>query len=418
MTIKELKNKKILILGFAREGQDTLQFLRTHFPNKVFGIADQKESLKNLPKKRIKLHLGKDYLKAIRQYDVVIKSPGIPLKIVKPWLKKSQRLTSETDIFFAECQGTIVGITGTKGKSTTASLIYAVLKGGGKRVKLVGNIGTPALQFLLKQTPGDIFIYELSSFQLEHLSKSPHIAVFLNLYPEHINHHGSFAAYKKAKANITLFQTSTDFLIYNSKDKEILKIAKKSKAQKIPFIRKPVSMNAPFLAATEPMVLVGKLFSIPDIKIQKAIKDFQPLSHRLERVGRFRGINFVNDSLATIPEATILALDALGNTVTTLIAGGFNRRVSVAKLTRRIEQSKIKTLILFPTTGETIFASLKKKPKNIFFVKSMKEAVQLAYLHTKTKKTCLLSPAASSFNLFYDYQDRGDQFKKFVRQYG
>ena len=418
MTIGELKQKKILILGFAREGRDTLRFLRKHFANKVFGIADQKESLKNLPKKGVKLHLGKDYLKAIKLYDVVVKSPGIPLRMVKHLLKESQRLTSETDIFFSECQGTIVGITGTKGKSTTASLVYAMLKRGGKRVKLVGNIGAPALQFLLKQTPEDIFVYELSSFQLEHLNKSPHIAVFLNLYPEHINHHSNFTAYKKAKANITLYQTSTDFLIFNAKDKEVAGIAKRSKAQKIPFIRKPVSMNAPFLAATEPAILVGKLLSIQDGKIQKAIRDFQPLSHRLEQVGRFKGINFVNDSLATIPEATILALDALGNNVATLIAGGFDRGVSVAKLARRIEQSKIKTLILFPTTGETIFKSLKKKPKNIFFVKSMKEAVRLAYLHTKTKKTCLLSPAASSFNLFHDYQDRGDQFKKFAQQHG
>jgi len=418
MTIKELKQKKILILGFAREGRDALRFLRKHFPNKVFGIADQKESLSNLPKKRVKLHLGIDYLKAMRQYDVILKSPGIPLRIVGPLLKKRQRLTSETDIFFSTCQGTIVGITGTKGKSTTASLIYSILKRGGKKVRLVGNIGTPALRFLSKQTSRDIFVYELSSFQLEHLHKSPHIAVFLNLYPEHINHHGNFAAYKKAKANITLYQSQADFLIYNKKDKEVLRIAKKSRAQKIPFMRKPVSKQAPFLAAKEPAVLVGKLFSIKDRKIQKAIKDFKPLLHRLERVGKFKGISFVNDSLATIPEATILALDALSNNVATLIAGGFDRGVSVTKLARRIEQSKITTLILFPTTGEAIFKSLKKKPKNVFFVKNMKEAVKLAYLHTKTEKTCLLAPAASSFNLFYDYQDRGNQFKRFVKQYG
>ncbi|MCH7828514.1 UDP-N-acetylmuramoyl-L-alanine--D-glutamate ligase [Patescibacteria group bacterium] len=418
MYISELKSKKLLILGFAREGRDTYKFLRKHFPNKVFGIADQKESLPNLPKKRVRLHLGRNYLKAMRQYDVVIKSPGIPLRIVKPLLKKEQHLTSETDIFFSECQGAIVGITGSKGKSTTASLICSMLKKGGKKAKLVGNIGTPALQFLSKQTPEDIFVYELSSFQLEHLNKSPHIAVFLNLYEEHLNHHGSFAAYKKAKANITLFQTSTDFLIYNAKDNEVSKIAKKSRAQKIPFAPETVSKNPSFIAPIEPALLVGKLFGITPSAMKEAIKSFKPLPHRLERIGMFKGIVFVNDSLATIPEATILALDALSNTVTTLIAGGFDRGVSVTKLARRIEQSKIKTLILFPTTGETIFKSLKKKPKNIFFVKSMKEAVQLAYLHTKTGKICLLSPAASSFNLFYDYQDRGNQFKGFVKRYG
>jgi len=418
MTIDELKNKEILILGFAREGRDTLQFLQKHFPDKVFGIADQKESLPNLPKTRVKLYLGKDYLKAIKQYDVIVKSPGIPLKIVNPLLKESQRLTSETDIFFSECQGTIVGITGTKGKSTIASLIYSILKKGGKKTKLVGNIGTPALQFLLKQTPKDIFVYELSSFQLEHLKQSPHIAVFLNLYPEHLNHHGNFASYAKAKANITLHQSKADFLIYNKKDKEVFRIAKKSKAQKIPFKRKRISQNTAFLAATEPAILVGKLFSIPNSKIQKAIKDFTPLPHRLEQIGTFKEITFVNDSLATIPEAAVGALNALGNQVTTLLVGGFDRGVSVTKIARRIEQSKITTLILFPTTGEKILRTLKKKPKRVFLVDSMKEAVKLAYLHTRKGKICLLSPAASSFNLFKDYQDRGNQFKKFVKRYG
>lgn len=244
MTIRELKNKKVLILGFAREGRDTYKFLRKHFPSKVIGIADQKESLPSLPKKRVKLYLGKNYKKAIRLYDVVVKSPGIPLRTVAPFLLKRHQLTSETDLFFSACQGTIVGITGTKGKSTTASLIFQILKRGGKRAMLLGNIGKPSLGFLSKQRPDTIFVYELSSFQLEHIKQSPHIAVFLNLYPEHINHHGNFAAYVKAKANITLHQDSTDFLIYNAKDKVIAKIAKKSRAQKIPYSKTKRDLGA------------------------------------------------------------------------------------------------------------------------------------------------------------------------------
>ncbi|MDA1337353.1 MAG: UDP-N-acetylmuramoyl-L-alanine--D-glutamate ligase [bacterium] len=442
MIIEELTDKKILILGFAREGRDTLKFLQQHFPSKVFGIADEKESLANLPKKKVKLFLGKKYLRAIRQYDVVVKSPGIPLKMVQPLLKKSQSLTSETDIFFSLCQGTIIGVTGTKGKSTTSSLIYSVLKEGGKKVQLVGNIGKPALQFLARQTTEDIFVFELSSFQLEHLGQSPHIAVLLNLYQEHLNHHGTFSAYAKAKANITAHQSESDFLIFNKDDKEVLKIAKKSKAQKIPFIKKSVS---PFLAPIEPALLIGKLFSIPQSNIQKAIKDFQPLPHRLENVGTYKGITFINDSLATIPEATIGALDALGKNVSTLIAGGYDRGISMTQLARRIEKSSITTLILFPDTGKNILNALRNRgnflargrlkrhrsqrnyppnakqlafgPKNIFFTDNMKEAVKLAYLHTKRRGSCLLSPAASSFNLFHDYKDRGDQFKKAAKQY-
>ena len=427
MTISEFKNKKILILGFAREGRDILRFLRKNFPDKVFGLADQKESLSNLPKKKVKVYLGKDYLQAVKHYDVIVKSPGIPLRIVKPLLKKSQRLTSETDIFFSACKGTIVGITGTKGKSTTSSLIYSILKKGGKKVKLVGNIGKPALQFLLKQTPKDIFVFELSSFQLENLKQSPHIAVFLNLYQEHLNHHGSFTSYAKAKANITLHQSATDFIIYNSNDKEVAKIAKKSKAQKIPFVPTKSDLVGKtksdlVIASPKPAILVGKLFGVSDSKIKQAIHAFKPLAHRLERVGTFKRIIFVNDSLATIPEATIGALDALGNNVATLIAGGFDRGVRVEKLARRIKRSNITTLILFPDTGKKVARAVNVRGRishnlNIFEVESMREAVQLAYKHTFKGKTCLLSPAAASFNLFRDYQDRGEQFKKFVKQY-
>jgi UDP-N-acetylmuramoyl-L-alanine---L-glutamate ligase len=424
MKVSELKNKGILILGFAREGQDTLRFLRKHFPNKVFGIADQKEVLHNVPKTKVRLHLGKNYLEAIRQYDVIVRSPGIPLRIIAPLLKKGQRLTSETDLFFSACQGTIVGITGTKGKSTTSSLIYAVLKKGGRKAKLVGNIGKPALGFLSKQTPEDIFVFELSSGQLEDMRQSPHVAVFLNLYPEHLNHHGTFAMYAKAKANITLHQAPTDFLIYNNDDKEVARIAKKSKAQKLPYSPK-LSLakfanlaKLSFLAPVKPAILVAKLFGIWDTKIKQALKEFKPLPHRLEYIGTYKGIDFVNDSLATIPEATMGALDLLENKVATLIAGGYDRGVSMKKLAKRIEHSKIQTLILFPDTGKKILASLKKKPKNVFEVKTMKDAMQLCYAYTPKKKTCLLSPAASSFNLFRDYQDRGEQFLKLAKRYG
>jgi len=420
MRLKELRNKRILILGFAKEGRDTLRFLRKHFPNKVFGIADQKETLQNLPKTKVRLHLGKDYLKAIKQYDVVVKSPGIPLKIVSSLLTRRQKLTSETDLFFSACHGTIVGVTGTKGKSTTASLIYSILKKGGKKVKLVGNIGKPALQFLSRQIPEDIFVFELSSFQLENLQQSPHVAVFLNLYPEHLNHHGSFASYAKAKANITLHQSATDILIYNAADKEVSRIAMKSKAQKIPFLptKSDLVMADLVMASLQPTVLVGKLFGVPEPTIRQAIQNFKPLPHRLEYIGTKKDICFINDSLATIPEATVAALDALGISVATLITGGFDRGVKVEKLARKIEKSKLKILILFPETGEKILRALKKKPSKVFFVTTMKEAVSLAFKNTPKKKTCLLSPAASSFNLFKDYQDRGNQFKKFVKRYG
>lgn len=423
MLISGLTGKKILILGFGREGQDSFLFLRKKFPKKVIGIADQKTSLSfnfNGREKHTILHLGKNYLTALKTYDVIIKSPGIPTWKIAPFLKKGHIVISQTEMFFEQCPGMIIGITGTKGKSTTATLIHAVLKGGGVRSRLIGNIGEPVLSYLKKAKPEDIFVYELSSFQLENLKRSPHIAVLLNIYPEHLDHHGSFAKYAWAKANIAKHQTAEDFLIYNAKSKIAANIAKLSKAQKLPFSparsRSGQSKNL-WIASTEPAKIIGSLFGISKQKINQAIGAFKPLEHRLERVGKYREITFYNDSLATIPEATIAAIDALGPKVHTLIAGGFDRGLNMKKLGKKIKKSNIKILILFPTTGKKILAAVKKPPRT-FFAKTMEEAVKLAYLHTPKERICLMSPAASSFNMFKDYQDRGEQFKKFVHQHG
>lgn len=416
MTLQELATKKILILGFAREGKDTLLFLRKKFPKKIIGIADQNPHAFQGKKNGVKLYLGKNYLKALKDYNVIIKAPGIPPFKIAPFINKKHIVTSQTEIFFDNCPGIVIGITGTKGKSTTSSLIHAILQQGGLKSRLMGNIGEPVLQFLNKAKPEDIFVYELSSFQLTNLKRSPAVAIFLNLYHEHLDYYqGNFLAYAKAKTNITKHQTPTDFLIYNARDPLVAKIAKGSKAQKIPF--SPKKNNHPWIASAEPAVLVGKLFGISQKKIQQAIKQFKPLPHRLERVGEWKGVTFYNDSLATIPEATVSALNALGSKVHTLIAGGYDRGLTFEKLGKRIGKSSVKTLILFPTTGERILAAI-KKPAQCFFANTMEEAIRLAYSHTPKGKICLLSPAASSFNMFKDYKDRGEQFTRLAKKHG
>lgn len=430
MLISDLADKTILIVGFGREGQDSFLFLRKHFPEKSLGIADKKE-FEQLPKetqqllnkdRKLVLYFGEDYLKQARTYDVVIKAPGIPLRVLNSALKKKQILTTQTNIFFANCPGTIVGVTGTKGKSTTASLLYEILKAGGKKVHLVGNIEQPALQFLRHAGKEDIFVYELSSAQLENARQSPHIAVFLNFYPEHLDYHGTLKAYREAKANITKFQTPEDIFIFNQEDEAIAKIAAATKAKAWGFKPKR-QKGASFIASVEPAFLVAKAFDIPKEIGEKAIKKFTPLPHRLQLVGTHKGIRFYNDSLATIPEAAIAALDRLSPDVRTLIAGGFDRGILMEKLARRIFESKIQTLVLFPTTGDSLAKEIERiaKAENIqrtpqmFFVNSMATAVQLAYDHTPKDSICLLSPAASSFNLFRDYKERGEEFTKFVK---
>src|SRR3989344_5762533 len=240
--LEEFKNKKIAILGFGREGRDSFLFLRKLFPQKILGIAEQKEfPISNSQFPNTKLYFGKDYLKAIQNYDVVIKSPGIPFKILrKPVVRK---ITTQTEIFFDNCPGMIVGITGTKGKSTTSYWIYQVLKRAGLKAHLVGNIGKPVLSSLLSAKKDDVFVYELSSHQLYSLKKSPRIAVLLNIYPEHLDYYTSFKEYASAKANITKYQTKNDYLIYNSGDPLAAKIAQKSKAKKIPIRGRYYGLN-------------------------------------------------------------------------------------------------------------------------------------------------------------------------------
>ena len=416
MKLKKLSDKKILILGFGKEGIDTLKFLKKIFPGKSFGIADQKKiSHSVLNSKRIKKHFGKNYLKSLKNYEVIIKTPGISHKIIKPFIKK-QILTSQTEIFFENCPGKIIGITGTKGKSTTTSLIYKILKDNGLKAHLVGNIGKPVLNLLLKTTSKDIYVYELSSHQLFNLKKSPHIAVFLNIFPEHLDYYKSFKEYIKAKANITKYQTEKDFLVFNTDNKLVRNIAKKSKAKKIPIKGEYYQLNR--VAAKQ----VGKIFNISEEKITKSIKSFKSLTHRLELVGTFKGITFYNDALSTIPEATIYALNYLGNNVQTIILGGFDRGLDFKELGKIISKTKIKTVILFPTTGQKIWKQISKHqrgPSSLkhFFVDNMLEAVKIAYKYTQKGKICLLSTASPSFSIFRDYKEKGNLFKKYVKKY-
>jgi UDP-N-acetylmuramoylalanine--D-glutamate ligase len=399
----------VLILGIGREGLDTLKYLKEVFPKKIFAIADQKEELNSKTKKAIEgmdIFLGKDYLKNVKDFDVIIKSPGIP------FFKYKDKLTSQTELFFDNCPGKIIGVTGTKGKSTVASLIHSILKGS----YLVGNIETPSLSFLSKAKKDDIFVYELSSHQLMNLKKSPHIAVFLNIYPEHLDYYKNFEEYFSAKKNIYKYQSESDYLIFNPE------IEPRTKAKKIKIdvndFAQFLKNNQQFLEITHidnliAVLNVAKLFNVPEKDIIKSLNKYKRLPHRLEFVGEFKGIRFYDDSIATIPEAVVYALDSLGDDVETIILGGLDRGIKYDKLVKRIKKSNIKTIIAFPDSGEKIVRNIRSR---IYKVDNMKDAVDLAYKHTSKGKICLMSPASPSFNLFKDYKERGDLFKKYINE--
>jgi UDP-N-acetylmuramoyl-L-alanine---L-glutamate ligase len=419
MKLQELKDKKILILGFGKEGMDTFVFLRKSFPDKIIGIADKlanlKFQMKGLGVSKINWHLGSDYLNHLDDYDLIIKSPGIAFKILPE--KELKKIITQTDIFFENCPGTIIGITGTKGKSTTTALIHQILDKNGIKSYLVGNIGNPVLNLLFSAKKGDVYVYELSSHQLFNLKKSPHIAVFLNIFKEHLDYYKDFKEYAKAKGNITLWQNKTDYLIFNKNDKLVAGFAKKSAARKISISGEYQELDKNAARA------VGKIFKIPENKIEKAIKEFKPLPHRLEKVGTFKGITFYDDALSTIPETAIFAIKFLGDRVGTILLGGFDRNIDFTNLSKILVKNKtIKNLIFFPTTGEKIWNDVKKeggeKLFKTFFVDNMNDAVRLAYDNTESGKICLMSCASTSFSIFKDYREKGDLFQKFVKFYG
>jgi UDP-N-acetylmuramoyl-L-alanine---L-glutamate ligase len=426
-----LQNKKILILGFGKEGQSTYNYLQTHVSSAKIAIADQNSTLKiNAP--NLKLHLGPNYLNALNNdYDLIIKSPGISIKNINttPFIHK---LTSQTDLFLKFYKNQVIGITGTKGKSTVASLLYHILKTAQKDVQLIGNIGYPAFEILDKIKDNTLLVYELSSHQLEFIKSSPHIAVLLNIYEEHLDFYDNFTAYKYAKCNIFKFQDYTDYFIYNKKDQNITEILAnqflKQELYPIPLapygrgVRGEGSLLTTRLLGKHNLfninaaITVCQILKIPAQAVKEGLASYQPLPHRLEYVGKYNEIDYYNDSIATIPEATIAAINTLEKNLETIILGGFDRKICYKELCQTLLKSKIKNIILLPDTGNTLQSILNqtKHHKNIKLVNTLEEAVTLAQDLTSPNKTCLFSPAAASYNQFKNFEERGNKFKKLI----
>ncbi|MFA5232474.1 MAG: UDP-N-acetylmuramoyl-L-alanine--D-glutamate ligase [Candidatus Paceibacterota bacterium] len=420
MKIESLKNKKILILGFGQEGLDTFLFLKKKFPRKEIFVADIKglkefDSKSRKALKKAILILGKNYLSKIKEFDVIIKTPGIPLSRIKRCAGQAV-ITSQTELFLDNCKNLVVGITGTKGKSTASALLYHVLKKNGFDAYLVGNIEAPALPYLEKAKKRTVFVYEMSCHQLDNLKKSPSIAVFLNIYPEHLDYYKNFKEYFSAKANIALHQKKSDYFVFNPRFALIKGLVEKVKSKAVPIKGDKILSDITHQDNLNAVFEVCRILKLNQDKVLKALKTFKKLPHRLEYVGEYKGIKFYDDSISTIPESMIYALDKLGDDVQTIIAGGLDRGIDFKKLGKRIASSKVKTLILFPDSGKKIYKAIKREI-NHYFVSSMEKAVELCFKTTNQGKICLLSPASSSYNLFKNFKERGDLFKKYVKSY-
>lgn len=432
----------IALAGFGLEGASAYQFLRQKYPKAQIRIYDQNPNPKNLPRDKgvdFSLGLGVDFSEI--EEDLIVRSPGIALTKFKP----GQNITSATNLFFAECPGRIIGVTGSKGKGTTASLIAAMLKSAGKQVELVGNIGEPALDALPKINKDTLVVYELSSFQLWDLTQTPDVSVVLHIEPDHLNVHTDFAEYVAAKAQIVAAPNhrKTQYLIYNHANQWAAQIANQAPKsfikQAYPSLEgahyddKSIYYNEQKICSISDWKLLGKhnldnacaaidaawLFSQDYLAFGRALVEFQGLDHRLQLVERVNGVDFIDDSIATTAGSVLAALQAVSGPKV-LILGGINKGTDFASLRQPIEKSDVKAVLAIGESSGQIEQALSglagARVLNLGRDCSMQAVVKQAYDLIKPAGSVLLSPACSSFDMFKSYQDRGQQFAKAAKR--
>lgn len=441
--IEYLENKKIVILGFGREGKSMYKFLRKNFPEKTITIADKRDFTSNNEElDKVETIIGEEYLNSLEEFDLIIKSPGISLKDVNK-TKILDKITCQLDLFlrfFDKCN--IIGITGTKGKSTTSTLMYEVLKNQKEDVKFLGNIGIPIFDGIEEINENTSIVLELSSHALEFVRKSPNIAIMLNVFPEHLDYYNSYEDYVMAKFNIAKFQKESDYFIYNADNEDMRKVNFNHKENdiKISLEDENLEKNKVYLLndgiyfnenklmdSNIEMNLKGKhnlnnvmfvlaISEILNLNLEKtieSIKTMKGLEHRLEFVGKIEGIEFYNDSISTVPESTIQGIEALKN-VNTIIVGGNDRGLDLKLLIDYLKKSNIENIICISMTGEYIYNQLKNSDKNVVKLNDLEEAVKVSKEITKKDTICLLSPAASSYDQFKNFEERGSKFKEYV----
>jgi len=467
-----LKNKKVLVmgLGIIGGGLDTVKWLVARGAKVT--VTDLKEkyelapSLKKLKKLPIKFILGKHQFQDFEEADLIIKNPAV--KENSPYLKRARAkeipIEGDTSLFFRLWPGKIIGITGTKGKSTTATLIYQILKAAGLKVCLAGNIGQSPLKFIRNSVirrKNCTAVLELSSFQLENLKISPHIAVITNIFPDHLNRYKNLASYIKAKEQIFTFQKPGDHLVLNYDNKILRNLAKKTKSNIIwfsilankykfkheyPRIKQKVFVEKENIISLEngkkqkicriknfklkgmhnlenvlAAAAVAKLAKIKPKIIARVLKNFSGIPNRSELVAETNGVKFINDTTATIPEATIEALKTLNpkpytlNKKIILICGGSDKKLEFRDLAKNIKKYCKRVVLLAGSATKKLkpllYKNCRGETATIIEAGSMKEAVEKAKELAKRGDIVLLSPGAASFGLFKNEFDRGRQFK-------
>ena len=443
------KDQKVGVLGLGEENIALVEFLVKQDAKVV--ICDQKSreelgeyyrQVENLP---VQFRLGPHYLDHLDDFKTVFRTPGLPYlnKKIQAAKKAGVEISSQTKLFFSLCPCPIIGITGTKGKGTTTSLIGEILKESGRRktedgrrIYVGGNIGNPPIEFLDKLTKDDIVVLELSSFQLQDLAKSPHIAVVLDIRVDHLDVHQNEAEYVAAKRNLVKYQTKEDFAVVNADYLTSADFASSSLAQVYWFSRRKSvdlgtylrddelilrteSTDHPIIKTSDIQLrgehnlenisaaITASFLAGADIEaIKSGVKEFKGLEHRLEFIRVKDGVKFYNDSFSTTPQTTIAALESFDEPII-LLLGGSEKNADYQDLIKTIAQKKIKLIIPIGGTAKRIVPEIGE-------TKSMQEALKIARKKAQSGDIVLLSPASASFDAFKNYKERGRIFKEEV----
>ncbi len=440
--MKQPDKNRFLVIGLGITGIETSKFLLSKGASvKATDSRELREldaAAGKLVSDGIDAQFGGHDPELFEWADVIVLSPGVRFNLpeIAKAKKKGKKVISEIELAWNFVSKPIIGITGTNGKTTTTFLLSQMLTRGGMKIFTGGNTGTPLVCVAEKDEQYDFLLLELSSFQLQGTEKfTPHIAVILNISPNHLDHHSSMEEYKAAKLALFANQTEKDWAVFNAQYPEVVKELNKSKAKKISFgtgektdVRRfgdeIIFGNTSFslrnsklagkhnseniMAAAAVAVTIG----CDHEAIQESIDEFLPLPHRMEFVLNIKGINVYNDSKSTTPIATLRAIESLPSPIV-LVAGGKDKGTSYECL-KNIVDKKVKALVLIGETREKMHAQLGAETKTIFS-DSLKEAAQHAFEMALPGDTLLFSPGCSSFDMFSSYEQRGDMFKDIVR---
>jgi UDP-N-acetylmuramoylalanine--D-glutamate ligase len=427
---------KIAIVGFDTEGTVSYEYFKAQGAD--ITICDQNTEL--IVPEGVEAQLGEGYLDNLDRFDRIVRTPGLhPAKILAKNPGITNKITSQTNIFFEMSPtSNVIGVTGTKGKGTTSSLITKMLETAGKSVYLGGNIGVPPLTFLGELTGDAWVVLELSSFQLIDLKHSPHIAVCLMVEPEHLDWHEDFEEYIAAKQQLFIHQNSDDVAIYYAKNDNSLSIADASEGKLLPYYEKPgavvtnneINIDNNVICQTNELQLLGEhnwqnacaattaVWQVTqDIAAMKsALTHFSGLEHRLEFVREINEVKYYDDSFGTTPATAIVAINAFEQPKV-VILGGSDKGVTFENLAKAVKENNVRTVITIGERGQVIADELRKAGYTSIVEggSTMAEIVQTAKNIATPGDVVLLSTACASFDMFKNYKDRGDQFKQVVQ---